>query len=62
MNPKSPGVSIIIPVHNEEENIQPLQQAINSAFKDVEYSYEVIWVNDGSTDGTSLELSAVQDG
>ena len=61
MNPKSPGVSIIIPVHNEEENIQPLQQAITSAFKDVKYSYEVIWVNDGSTDGTSLELSAVQD-
>jgi glycosyltransferase involved in cell wall biosynthesis len=61
MNPKSPGVSIIIPVHNEEDNIQPLQQAINSAFKDVEYNYEVIWVNDGSTDGTSLELSAVKD-
>lgn len=47
-----PSISLAIPAYNEEQNIEA---AINSAIKgmgDRFSSYEIIVVNDGSTDGT----------
>jgi len=43
-------LSIIIPVMNEEENIKPLLEKIRKSLKDIDY--EVIFVDDGSTDKT----------
>lgn len=43
-------VSIVIPVFNEEESLPELAQSIEGVMADQEYSYEIIFVNDGSTD------------
>ncbi|MGC9079222.1 MAG: glycosyltransferase [Nanopusillaceae archaeon] len=43
-------VSIIVPVLNEKENIEELVDRIDKTLKDVEY--EIIFVDDGSDDGT----------
>lgn len=49
-------VSIVIPAYNEKENIQPLFHAIKEAMKKQGGWYEIIFVDDGSTDGTLDEL------
>lgn len=43
-------VSIIIPVYNEEKNIKVLLDELEYFFKDFEYPYEVVFVDDGSKD------------
>jgi glycosyltransferase involved in cell wall biosynthesis len=45
-------LSILIPVYNEVDNIFPLFERLNKALKKIERPYEVIFVDDGSTDGT----------
>lgn len=43
-------LSVVIPVMNEEENVQPLLEAVRNALQGVDY--EIILVDDGSVDGT----------
>jgi len=51
--------SIIVPVYNEQELIPELAMRISQAIKKIGDDYEVIFVNDGSTDKTlSLLLDA----
>lgn len=45
-------ISVIIPLYNEEESLQELYSWIARVMKDNGYSYEVIFVNDGSTDNS----------
>jgi glycosyltransferase involved in cell wall biosynthesis len=45
-------VSFVVPVYNEEENIEPLCDAIAGAMKGTGHPYEMVVVNDGSSDGT----------
>jgi glycosyltransferase involved in cell wall biosynthesis len=52
-------LSIVIPVHNEAGNIEPLVQEIYTALAGL-ISYEIIYVDDGSTDSTLQELKKVQ--
>jgi glycosyltransferase involved in cell wall biosynthesis len=46
-------VSIVVPIHNEYENLPRLVEAISNVLKDGEYRYEIICVDDGSTDGST---------
>jgi polyisoprenyl-phosphate glycosyltransferase len=48
-------ISIVIPIYNEEELIEQLNEALSSALKEVVDDWEVVYVNDGSTD-SSLQL------
>jgi glycosyltransferase involved in cell wall biosynthesis len=43
-------LSIVVPVYNEEENLRPFLDEVTAALKDEPISYEVIFVDDGSTD------------
>ena len=43
-------ISVIIPLYNEEESIPELYAWIRRVMQDHQFSYEVIFVNDGSTD------------
>ena len=43
-------LSVVIPVMNEEQNVQPLLEAVRNALQDLDY--EIILVDDGSTDAT----------
>ncbi|MFO7321339.1 MAG: glycosyltransferase, partial [Chloroflexota bacterium] len=45
-----PQLSVVIPVYNEGENIEPLYDELSSALNDLNRSYEVIVVDDGSSD------------
>lgn len=46
------NISVIIPLYNEEESLPELYNWIARVMKDNGYSYEVIFVNDGSTDNS----------
>ncbi|HMO41437.1 MAG TPA: glycosyltransferase family 2 protein [Saprospiraceae bacterium] len=54
----TPELSIVVTVFNEEDNIQPLINAITDALPS--YSYEIIYVDDGSTDNTVKVLQSVK--
>ncbi|MHC5064408.1 MAG: glycosyltransferase family 2 protein [Planctomycetota bacterium] len=45
-------VSVVVPVYNEVENLTPLHEALTYAMRSLERSYEIILVDDGSTDGS----------
>ena len=47
-----PIVSIIIPCYNEAENIRLLTKEITNVMKNHPYKYEIVFVNDGSTDNS----------
>ena len=53
---KRVSLSVIVPVYNEEENIASLFQEIRTVcetgINGVPFDYEIIIVNDGSTDKT----------
>lgn len=53
----TPYYSIIIPVYNEAKRLQPALQVLDSYVHDLDKSYEVLFVNDGSTDDTSSVLN-----
>ena len=60
---KTLDVSIVIPMFNEAENIMPLYRALQSAMHEVTFTWEVIFIDDGSTDTTyrTLEQLHLQD-
>ena len=52
-------VSIVIPVYNEEGNVRPLYERLSSVLQNLGKSYEIIFVDDGSTDRTLSHLEAL---
>jgi dolichol-phosphate mannosyltransferase len=60
--PRTPQLSIIIPVFNERENLLPLLEELRSVLGATGRSFEIIFVNDGSTDGTGDLLSQINKG
>ena len=49
----SPEVSIVVPIYNEVDNLPDLVGRINEAMRTQPLSYELIAVDDGSTDGSA---------
>jgi len=56
MNHSLKKISIVIPAFNEGENITPLTKKIEEVFLGLNYDYELIFVNDGSSDNTQKVL------
>lgn len=50
--PTQPELSVVIPMYNEEEGIQGTVQEMSAALSAAGLDYEILLVNDGSTDGT----------
>ncbi|MDI9613747.1 MAG: glycosyltransferase family 2 protein [Acidobacteriota bacterium] len=44
-------ISIIVPVYNERENLEPLTRALTETMEGTGENYEILLVDDGSTDG-----------
>lgn len=58
MNP--PQISYVIPTYNEHGNISRLIQALNRISKENNLTYEIIVVDDNSTDGTIEDVQNLQ--
>ena len=52
------SLSVVIPVYNEAENLPILQRQLSAILHTFKFPYEIIYVDDGSTDGS---LAALQD-
>lgn len=59
MNPISFDITIIIPVKDEAENVEPLAEELTQAMACRDWSWECLWVDDGSTDRTLVRLQAL---
>jgi glycosyltransferase involved in cell wall biosynthesis len=52
LNKKNIDLSIIVPLYNEEECIQPLYDAVVQSIEPLHMNYEILFVDDGSKDAT----------
>lgn len=49
-------LSLVVPCYNEAENVSFFQQAVMEAFAGCGYDYEIVFVDDGSSDATLHNL------
>jgi glycosyltransferase involved in cell wall biosynthesis len=54
-------ISVVIPVRNESRNIEPLHSELTEMFERWDRSYELILIDDGSTDDTFEQLARLQE-
>jgi glycosyltransferase involved in cell wall biosynthesis len=59
---EKPELSIFLPVYNEEPNLLPLHAKLDAALKALGRSAEIIYVDDGSTDGSLQVLREIARG
>src|ERR1700694_2670246 len=53
----APRLSVVVLVYNEVESIPPLHEELIAVLESLDVSYEVIYIDDGSTDGSTDRLS-----
>ena len=53
-------ISIVVPVYNEQDLIIQFHEAVASALQNIDEGWEVVFVNDGSTDSTLELLKSLQ--
>jgi glycosyltransferase involved in cell wall biosynthesis len=56
---EAPEISVFLPVYNEEQNLLPLHTKLDEALAKLGRSAEIIYVDDGSTDGSLRVLREV---
>jgi glycosyltransferase involved in cell wall biosynthesis len=56
-----PELSVVIPLYNEAENIEPLYSELSAALLEIDRTYEVIVVDDGSRDNSFARLKAIHE-
>lgn len=49
------AISVVVPIYNEEENVKKLHEKIFKECQKLEKSFEIIFIDDGSTDRTVIE-------
>ncbi len=54
-----PDLSVVAPAHNEEANVGPLVEEIDAALRNSGIRYEIVIIDDGSTDATRDRLRAL---
>ena len=54
---RSVDISIVVPIYNEQENVEAVYTAISTALRAMDCSYEIIMVDDGSSDGSYAALT-----
>ncbi|MCA1615506.1 MAG: glycosyltransferase family 2 protein [Acidobacteria bacterium] len=58
---RRPDISVFLPVLNEEPNLRPLHEKMRAALAELGLAAEVIYVDDGSTDGSLTVLREIAD-
>jgi len=54
-------LSVVIPVYNEEENINLLYDELKGVLKTIEHEHEILFVDDGSSDASLSLLEKIQE-
>ena len=54
-------ISVVVPVHDEEHSVEPLFGELRAALDPLDTEWEVLFVDDGSTDGTFGALMRLHD-
>jgi glycosyltransferase involved in cell wall biosynthesis len=54
-----PLVSVVVPVYNEEDGLPELQRRLDAALDGLDGGWEVVYVDDGSIDGSAALLEAL---
>ena len=54
-----PDISVFLPVFNEEPNLRPLHEKLIALWQSFGRSAEIIYVDDGSTDGSLSVLREI---
>ncbi len=49
-------ISVVVPVYNEEDNVKPLHKRVVAELDPITRKFELIFVDDGSTDGTLKKI------
>lgn len=57
----NPELSVVVPLYNEYEVIGMLHERLSAVLKDLRISYELVLVDDGSRDGTPLEMTRLSE-
>lgn len=52
-----PEISIVVPLYNEQDTLRTLHQCLSDVMPNMSVDYEIIYIDDGSCDRTSLILS-----
>ncbi len=60
MKEKAIKYSAVIPVHNEAGNLTSLDKELKATLSALGQPFEIIYVNDGSTDGSLVELKSLK--
>lgn len=58
-NKRSIGLSVVVPIYNEEESIPQLYSSIQTACEKTMEMYEIIFIDDGSRDGSFQQLTTL---
>ena len=56
---ETPDISVFLPVYNEEPNLMPLHSKLDEALTQLGRTAEIIYVDDGSTDGSLKVLQNI---
>jgi glycosyltransferase involved in cell wall biosynthesis len=57
-----PYISVVVPIYNERDNVVPLHEALTWSLRRLGRTYEVVLVDDGSTDGSRDLLRTIAAG
>lgn len=49
-------ITVIVPLHNEQDNLGALTERLRAVLDDVGEAYSILFIDDGSTDGTLAKL------
>lgn len=57
---RTPKISVVIPLYNEADSLTELHERLVAVFKEMRSSYELVFVDDGSTDGSFDRLRSLR--